>query len=678
LSSDIVNGPVYAMTHVGSRIYLGGNFSWAGPKTGGGVPVADTDGLKAADSRVIEGTVGAAVADGTGGWVFGGSFFKTGGHFRNNVARMLPDGRINGTWNPNVKGGSVSELAVGGGAVYLGGTFTTVTGASRGGLAKVDLASGALQEWTPTVTGTVTALATSSDGARVFVGTTSGLSVLDASTGAALPGPAFNGAVHALTLSADGNRLFAGGAFTDVDGAARGNLAALNSATSAVEEWAPLADGEVSALAVGPGFVYVGGSFGNLAGVARMGFGRVGSDGSPSGWGPSSLTAAAGAALKVGAVAVSADGTKVFAGGNFVRSGSQPRQRAAAYSATTGALATWQPYVDADVKALAPAAGRVFVAGDFKMLNGRPAANIAAFDATTGQLDKGFTASADGIVRALAGTADGSRVFIGGDFGYVNGIRRKQLAAVDGASGALATTWQADTNGPIRALAVSGEKLFVGGPYTAIDGVTRSRLASVSATSGDVDPAFVPDINEGVRAIVVAPDGASVFIGGRFTRVDGLIRPGMAQLSATSGRASTFAPTAGGVVIAVELSPDGQRFYAADETNITYAYDYATKNAATWTLKTGGDVQTIAASATEVYVGGHFTQIPAYKISRPHMASVNASNGVPTAWNPRPDGRYWGVWAAEFVPGGLAIAGEFTAVGDEVNRTNFARFSGTT
>jgi hypothetical protein len=666
------------MTYVGNKIYLGGNFSWAGPKTGGGVPVNETDGLKAADSRVIEGTVSAAVADGTGGWVLGGSFFKTGGHFRNNVARMLPDGRFNGTWNPNVKGGTVSELAVGGGAVYLGGTFTSVTGAERAGLAKVDLVSGSLQDWTPTVTGTVTSLAASRDGARVFVGTTTGLSVLDSSTGAALPGPAVNGAVNALTLSADGNRLFAGGAFTDVDGVARANLAALDSTTSAVEEWAPSADGEVSALAVGSGFVYVGGSFANLAGVARTGFGRVGLDGSPSSWGPSSLTPAAGAALKVGAVAVSADGTKAFAGGNFIRSGSQPRQRAAAYSTATGALTPWQPYVDADVQALASASNRVFVGGDFKMLNGRPAANIAAFDAVTGQLDKGFTASADGIVRALAGTADGSRVFVGGDFGYVNGVRRRSLAAVDGTTGAVATAWQADTNGPVRALAVSGDKLFVGGPYTAIGGVTRSRMASVSATSGQVDPAFVPDINEGVRAIVVAPDGASVFIGGRFNRVDGLLRPGMAQLSSATGRSTAFAPTTGGVVIAVELSPDGTRFYAADETNITYAYDFATKNAPTWSLKTGGDVQTIVASATEVYVGGHFTQIPAYKLSRPHMASVNASNGVPTAWNPRPDGRYWGVWAAEFVPGGLAIAGEFTAVGDEVNRTNFARFSGTT
>lgn len=686
-TTDIVNGPVYAMAQAGERIYLGGSFSWAGPKTGGAVPVGDADGLKRSDARVIEGTAAAAVPDGAGGWVFGGSFNKTGGYFRNNLARMLPDGRINGTFNPNVKGGEVDELAVGGGSVYLAGTFTTVTETPRPGIAKVDLDTGALSSWQPAVAGTVRSMAVSPDAATVYIGTTSGLQAVDAATGASRASIGVTGAVNALSVSHDGATLYLGGAFDSADGQPRSNLAALEVTSGALTSWAPASNGPVHALAVSASHVYVGGEFTSLAGVARPGFGRVALDGSSSAWGPARLDPPAGTTLSVKAVAVAADGSKAYAGGNFVQSGNARvnRYRAAAYDTATGGLTPWHPSVEGDVLALAPVSTKVLVAGDFKMLNGAASGNVVALNASTGQIDRGFTATADATVRALAGAADGSRLYVGGDFGYVNGVRRRTVAALDGATGAVDAAWQADTNGAVRGLAVTTDEVYVTGTFTTIKGVARTRVAAVARSTGDVDPTFVPNVNEGVRAVEVSPDASSVFIGGRFNRVDGLLRPGMAQLSAATGRATSFAPIAGGVVIAVGLSPDGTRFYGSDESNITRAYDWATSNAPRWAVKTAGDVQAIAASGTEVYVGGHFTSAnrldPATnkqvgsKYERPRLASLLAADGQVTAWNPAPDGWFWGVWAIDMVPNGLAIAGEFTRVGPDF-RDNFAVFSG--
>jgi hypothetical protein len=671
----VVNGPVYAMVHAGSRIYVGGRFTWAGAYTGGGVPVTDTDGLRRADSRVIEGSVHAAVPDGAGGWVLGGTFYKTGGYFRNNAALMLPDGRFSGTWNPNVKGGPVTEVAVGGGAAYLGGTFTTVSGVNRAGLAKVDLATGALQNWTPGTSGSVTALAVSANGATVYVGTTTGLEAFDAITGTARPVPGINGAVHTLGASGDGALLYLGGSFSAVGGAARANLAAIDTSTAAPTAWAPAADGEVRTLALRGTDVYVGGAFSTLAGSARARLGRVRTDGSLAGWAPT-VGDPAGGPVAVNTLAVSTDGTSVFAGGTFTRAGGQPRHRAAAFSASLASVTAWQPSADAEVQTVAVAGTRILVGGLFNMLNGVPRTNLAALDATTGQVDRGFVASANNDVRALAATLDGSRLFVGGDFSRINDVVRRTVGAVDGATGALVADWQADTDGVVRALAVSGDRVYVGGPFTTIGGTPRTRLALLSAATGAVDPGFVPNVNDGVRALVASPDGATLFLGGRFNRVDAAIRPGIAAVDAFSGRVRPFAPVEGGVVIALGLSPDGSRLYASGETNRTYAYDHATSNTARWILRTGGDVQAIAASTTEVYVGGHFTTLPEAKVSRPHLASVSADTGAATAWNPAPDGWFWGVWAITPVPGGLAIAGEFTKVGTDT-RNNLALLPGT-
>src|SRR6188508_698722 len=63
--------------------------------------------------------------------------------------------------------------------------------------------------------------------------------------------------------------------------------------------------------------------------------------------------------------------------------------------------------------------------------------------------------------------------------------------------------------------------------------------------AGDVDLSFDPGsgVNGTVSAVVVQPDG-KVIIGGTFTTVKGLARPGLARLNADGSGDSSFNPGA--------------------------------------------------------------------------------------------------------------------------------------
>jgi len=524
----------------------------------------------------------------------------------------------------------VLALAIGGNRVYAGGSFATVGGQARSNLAAVDAATGAATAWNP---------------------------------GA-------NGPVNALALSGDGGRLYAGGAFASIGGQARGNAAAVDTTTGDVLGWNPGASGPVHTLvlAADGGGLYVGGAFATVGGQARGNLAAVDTaTGAALGWDP-------GVDGPVHTLVLAADGGGLYVGGAFATVGGQARGNAAAVDTTTGAATAWNPSAEAAVHAIALAGSRLLVGGAFRMLNGRPRNNLAAIDATTGEVDLAWNPDANNQVRSLASSSDGSRIFVGGTFTRLGGKARGRIGAVDAVTGAVGT-WNPGTVGGVRAVAVGGGRVYVGGNFTSVGGVARTRLAAVDATTGVVDPAFAPAADAEVRALTVTPDGALLYAVGYFKAIAGVARPGAASLDPTTGAATGFSPTAGGAAIAAALSPDATRFYFSTTSNRTYAYEPAAGNTPVWTLRTGGDVQAVAASASEVYVGGHFTNLPVDKLSRPHLASVNAATGTATSWDPRPDGAF-GVWALTALPGALLAGGDFEKVAGKT-QPRFARFTGT-
>ncbi len=331
--------------------------------------------------------------------------------------------------------------------------------------------------------------------------------------------------------------------------------------------------------------------------------------------------------------------------------------------------------VTGTVYAMARIGNRTIIGGDFTAVGGVARHNAAAIR-PDGTLDPAFKPNPNGVVSAVAVSADGTRVFLGGTFTRAGGSPRANLAAVNATTGAVIPSWYAAANGEVDALTTAGNVLYVGGKFTTIAGITRHRIAAVDATTRAVQPGFNPSSSWTVRAIAVSPDQTKVYPVGGFTSIGGAARKGVAELRATTGAATAFEPTLGGVGVAVALSPDGSRLYFSTEHNRLIAYRPAKSNQPLFKWLLDGDAQAIAASATEIYFGGHFVHMTrgATNAVRHHLASVS-STGALTTWDPGVDGTL-GVWATVASPIGLQIGGDFTTVGG-MTRPGFARFSGT-
>jgi hypothetical protein len=330
---------------------------------------------------------------------------------------------------------------------------------------------------------------------------------------------------------------------------------------------------------------------------------------------------------------------------------------------------------------VAQVGGRTIVGGSFTAIGSQPREGLGAL-VSSGYADTKFAPNmSDGaVIYAVAVSSDLSTVYVGGDFTSINGVPRKNLAALDATTGAVKTTWQADaTGGPVRTMEVKGDRLYVGGAFTGIDGTTRKRLVALNL-SGQVLGTFNPRPSWTVRDIAVAPDGGSVFAVGGFATIGGASRPnGAAQLLTTNGDVTGFNPAAGGgLAIATAISPDGSRMLFATENNSIFAYDHAVSNSPVWVNKGGGDTQAIAISPTgEVYVGGHFSQITAVngKVKRNKLGSLQLSNGAVTSWAPTHYGNL-GPWAIELTDTMVLVGGDSTNIGGR-NNGGFGRFSGT-
>jgi hypothetical protein len=316
-----------------------------------------------------------------------------------------------------------------------------------------------------------------------------------------------------------------------------------------------------------------------------------------------------------------------------------------------------------------------YIGGSFTSVSGTPRANVAAIQAD-GSLDPLWNPSTNGVVYALAASSDGSKIFLGGGFTTVGATNKSRLAAVTPDTGDVVGSWTTTVNNNlVRALSAdSADRLYVGGSFGRIGGRVIARLGAVSQSTGAVDTGFAPKPAATVRALTLSDDGSMLYVGGPFSSINGVARPGAAEVVAATGAITSFAPAEGGVVISMDINHNGRLFFGTT-SNRTYAYDPGASNQSLYRVRTGGDVQAILALDDEVYIGGHFNTLPEAKLERAALASFLPGNGQPTAWNPGANGPF-GVWALaltrtplspEASPA-LSIGGDFTRVGGLARR----------
>jgi hypothetical protein len=559
------NGDVKALALSGSTLYVGGTFSYinglsrpvvAALNATTGKPSAWTPRPLANISSERE--VDAIAVDGSTVYV-GGFFDKIGGQSRKSVAALSASTAKALAWDPeagNPNFVKIDGLAISGAVVYLAGQFLEAGGQPRGDVAAVRASDGVATSWDPTpiVNGASSIRALLVTGSAVWVGgdfhlgngQETSLAALDPTTGAVTSAsPTVDGEVDALAL--DGSTLYLGGGFTSVDGQARQDLAAIDLGSGTVTPWNPNPDpGGVSTVAASGSTVFAGGSFKTVGGVSRDGLAAIDlTTGLPTAWAPQ-LTGA-------GPSAMATNGSTIYIYSRWLTAiGGEPVTGLGAIDVATGQPTGWAPAAAANIYALAATPQTVYVVGNFQAIGGQARTNIAALDATTGAV----TAWNPGSTRfsAIFSVAvSGSTVYAGGNFTEIGGQTRDGIAALDAGTGE-ATAWnpvakQASTSTPldVQAIVPDGPNVYVGGQFTGIGGAGRANIAELSATTGKAttwNPGAKQTTgysSEGeVHSIAVGSD--AIYAAGIFTQAGGVARSNIAALSPTTGRALSWNP----------------------------------------------------------------------------------------------------------------------------------------
>jgi hypothetical protein len=318
--------------------------------------------------------------------------------------------------------------------------------------------------------------------------------------------------------------------------------------------------------------------------------------------------------------------------------------------------------INGTVLAVRQLGDRIYAGGSFKEV-GPPEGHAVVLDRKTAART-GPPLTVNGNVRAIASDGEGGW-YLGGSFTYVNGVQRFNAARVSAAGAVL--PWNPAPDSSVFAIATTDTAVVLGGVFTRVRNGPRANLAFVDRTSGAAIGGSVTNTDGAVNAVTVTPDGASVYAGGQFTKVNGAARQRLVRLTSTTGTVdATFLPLANNTVNAVAYDPLTDRVYAGGLFTVAgvlarqhvAAFDASSGAVATmWSADTDGTVNALAVAPDgRVVIGGAFTKV--LNQTRRYGAVVNRS-GVLQAWNVESDGP---LNAITLTPEGTAVyvGGAFT------------------
>ena len=647
----------------------------------------------------------------------GGAFAKLQGtpQSRNNLALLsASSGTVDGAWNPDANG-IVRALAVSPdqSRIYAAGEFTVM----KGGIPRNHLAAiaaegfGDITPWSPPASGPVAALAVSRDNGRVFAGGNnviagSPVAAFDSGAGNAIWNAGAGGAVRSIALSRDDTMLFAGGDFSNLGGVQRDRVAAIDTGNGAVDRnWNPGANNQVNTISVSEDGtkLYIGGTFTQVRGKDRARVAAIDTaTGALDAWNPNS---------NGNITALSVSGGQVYAGGEFTDLGSVPRTRLAAIDLTTGmkAATPWHPVVSVEPGSSVPALvqaialssdrKRLFIGGKFdsvcNAVNSKclERTNLAALDLATGDPDPSFDPGIlQGIVRGMA-VWDG-KVYVGGDFADVR----------------ISASQQGATRPEIVNCAAWGGTVITNDKGNGRSCIyPRSLVAAFEAGTGVIDPAFVPPVavdpglvgqggkaeglgHGAVKSIAIAKDGSKMWVAGSFSGVVNPAAPekcvsnpalrcqaGMYVVNRANGALTPWQPRLSIPIFDIEVwdaDPAGNVAFTAGggAGGKIQRYNYGGPDQPVWAHTFDGDSTGVDSTPSTVYSAGHYDFVD--KIHRRKHASAFDVNGtISASFDPEmdtPEGPY----EVRVVPGkSVLYGGDFTRI-NRRPQPGFAMFEG--
>jgi hypothetical protein len=323
-----------------------------------------------------------------------------------------------------------------------------------------------------------------------------------------------NGTAYAVAIG--GGSVFVGGSFTaavkNKVTAPRTNLMAVSESNGVLGPLVADTNATVRALATDGTWLYVGGDFTTIQGVAvnRLARINVGTRLVDPNFKPNVPRSVRGLAL---------GGGGLYVVGDFGTIGTTTRKYAAALDPSTGGVLPFNPNLSGKAYAVEVKGSIVYLAGAFTTVNGGTARNhLAAVDATSGTVTGPTFASVGDVLLALSVSDDGSQVFGAGGGGF------NSAAAWDATTGRR--QWADRANGDVQAVEYSHGNVYFGF-HDGYNGNTTLRLLAADAITGAVEPGFMP-VSSGYPGVeAITADGSRLVSAGKFPKMGGATVKGL-------------------------------------------------------------------------------------------------------------------------------------------------------
>ncbi len=655
---------VAAVAILGTDIYVGGSFSYAGAVPANNiarwtgtawVPL----GSSTQNGTGVATTVTAIAALSSTEVYVGGSFTTVADSSSTSIsasriARWNPStglwSRL-GTSTQNGAGNTVRAIAaLSSSEIYAGGDFTTVADSTSASIAANRVAKWNGSAWLPLGTST-------QNGAGNTVR-----------------------AIAALSSS----EVYVGGDFVTTADSTSSSIAANRVAKWNGSAWSPLgtstqngAGNTVRAIAArSSSEIYAGGDFTTVADStsASIAANRV-AKWNGSAWSTLGTSTQNGAGATVNAIAVLSS-TEIYIGGAFTTvadstSASISANRIAKWN---GSAWSWlgsatQNGTSNTVNAIAAlsssavAVGGIFVTAADSTSSPVMLSGIGIWNGTSNTWSAAAYGSGfNGTVYAVA--VAGTDVYAGGNFSFAGGTYARGIARWNGTAWSpLGTAIQNGTGSVFALAALSPSVIYVGGSFTSVadstgSSISANRVAKWDSSTNTWSPLGTSTqngANNAVRALS-ALSATEIYVGGQFTTVSDSTGSGMSARNVARWDSTT------------------SRWFPLGTS---------AQNG------TGSTVDAIAAvSTTEVYVGGG----PFTTVADSTSASISANNiakwnGSTSTWSPlgtaAQNGTNSVVYAIAWLSSTeLYVGGGFSAVADStsasINASNIAKWNGTT
>ncbi len=519
--------------------------------------------------------------------LFVGNFQSVNGQTRKGIARINSDGSLDNTLS-NVIFNNTSVYSVGlqaNGKMIVGGAFSTANSVTVSGLVRLNTDGSLDSSFVIPKPSNVNSVADQPDD-KILIGGRFGEAqatprnkIARLNADGTLDTTFLNGMsgasddVSSVSIQSDGKVLVAG-FFNTINGVSRKKFARLNTDGSVdltFQNGMSGVDRDVLLLKQLPnGQILIGGTFGNVNGIARDKVAKLNSDGSvdASFSGPQFYEipppTQESLAPRIYSGALTADGS-LIAAGSFQQVNGVLRQHITRLG-PDGVLDTGFKYVYLETqgtvaKIARQSDGKILIAGDFRFVNGVQSYNLGRINAD-GTLDPSFKFPFNiypGFLDQIRPLPDG-KILIAGSFSIGSPVPAQNIARLN-SDGSVDTAFQAGVSCcAVYAFTVQPDgKIVIGGYFSYVSNQPRNGIARLNP-DGSLDPVFqsgLSGVNGYPYSLLTQSDGR-ILLGGSFSTVNSAARKNLARLQSDGTLDSTFVANKDSQIRDLELQPDGK------------------------------------------------------------------------------------------------------------------------